>query len=283
MSDGQRVVKYLAIAFGIFLSVNIIMAIITGIFFAIRVLDINFKEDTKTSSVVSDYEMIMSQKYEDIEKLKIEIGYTRLEIKQGEELKVESNVKNEKIKIRKTANTLTIREEDNWNLFDDEIESHIIITVPKYYFFEKIEIDAGSGEVSISDVQTKSFDLDVGAGNIVISNLLVEDKATIDGGAGKVVLKDSSICNLDLNAGIGEFQILNSKLLENNDIEAGIGKLQITLNGTLEEYRIVPTTGIGSFSVEGQNVENDRVYGNGENKIKIDAGIGKVEVDFVKQ
>ena len=280
MSDGQKVIKYLAIAFAIFLSVNIIIGIISAVFFGIRVLDINFKENNKTSSVVSNYEMVMSQKYEDVEKLKIEIGYSKLEIKQGEEFKVESNAKNENIKIRKTSNTLTIKEENTWNIFNDDIGSHIIITVPKYYFFEKIDIEAGSSQLSISDIQTKSFDLDVGAGNASISNLLVIDKADIDGGAGKVVIKDSNIANLDLDVGVGEFQILNSKLLENSDIDSGIGKLQISLKGILEDYKIIPTTGIGSFTIEGDTVENNKVYGNGENKIKIDAGIGKVEISF---
>jgi len=283
MSEGQKVIKYIAIAFGIFLSVNIIIGIVSAVFFGIRVLDINFKENNKTTEVVSNYEMTMSQKYEDIEKLKIEIGYSKLEIKQGGEFKVESNSKNENINIKKSTNTLTIREENTWNLFDDDIESHIIITVPEYHYFEKIEIDAGSGEVSISDVQTKSFELEVGAGNVVISNLLVEGKTDIDGGAGKVVIKDSNLNNLDLDVGVGEFQILNSKLLDNSDIDAGIGKLQITLNGSLDDYRIIPTTGIGSFTIESNQIENDKVYGNGQNKIKIDAGIGKVEIDFVKQ
>ena len=280
MSDGQKVIKYLAIAFAIFLSVNIIIGIITAIFFGIRLLDINFKENNKTTEVVSNYEMVMSQKYEDIEKLKIEIGYSKLEIKQGEEFKVESNSKNENINIKKSSNTLTIKEENTWNIFNDDIESHIIITVPKYYFFEKIDIEAGSSQLNISDIQTKSFDLDVGAGNVNISNLLVIDKADIDGGAGKVIINNSNLSNLDLDAGVGEFQILNSKLLENSDIDSGIGKLQITLNGSLGDYRIIPATGIGSFTIEGNTVENNKVYGNGENKIKIDAGIGKVEISF---
>ena len=280
MSDGQKVIKYLAIAFAIFLSVNIIIGIITAIFFGIRLLDINFKENNKTTEVVSNYEMVMSQKYEDIEKLKIEIGYSKLEIKQGEEFKVESNSKNENINIKKSSNTLTIKEENTWNIFNDDIESHIIITVPKYYFFEKIDIEAGSSQLNISDIQTKSFDLDVGAGNVNISNLLVIDKADIDGGAGKVIINNSNLSNLDLDAGVGEFQILNSKLLENSDIDSGIGKLQITLNGSLGDYRIIPATGIGSFTIEGNTVENNKVYGNGENKIKIDEGIGKVEISF---
>ena len=51
------------------------------------------------------------------------------------------------------------QEENTWNIFNDDIESHIIITVPKYYFFEKIDIEAGSSQLNISDIQTKSFDL----------------------------------------------------------------------------------------------------------------------------
>jgi len=140
-----------------------------------------------------------------------------------------------------------------------------------------------SGELNISNVQTKDLDLEVGAGNVIISNLLVENKADIDGGAGKVVIKDSNLSDLDLDVGVGEFQILNSKLLDNSDIDAGIGKLEISLKGDLEDYRIIPTRGLGSFTIEDNEIENDRIYGNGDNKIKIDAGIGKIDIDFIKE
>lgn len=281
MSDGQKIIKYLAIAFAIFLSINIIGGIITAIFFGLSIFDINFKiQNNKNTSIIANEEMVISQNYDNIENLKIEIGYSKLEIKQGTELKVEANTNNERIEAKRTGNTLSIKEDSAWNIFNDNIDSHIIITVPENYYFEKVKIEAGSGEINISNIQTKEFDLEVGAGNITISNILVENKTDIDGGAGKVVIKDSILNTLDLDVGVGEFQILNTKLLENSDIDAGIGKLEINLKGNLEDYKIVPSRGLGSFTIEDKEIEDNKIYGEGDNKIKIDAGVGKVEISF---
>lgn len=282
MSEGQKVIKYLAIAFAIFLSVNIIGGIITAIFFGLSIFDINFRnQNNQDSTIVTNEEMVISQKYDNIENLKIEIGYSKLEIKQGTELKVEANTKNKIITTKKVGDTLSIKEDSTWNIFNDNINSHIIITVPENYYFEKVKIEAGSGELNISNIQAKEFDLEVGAGNVIISNILVEKKVDIDGGAGKVVIKDSEFSNLDLDVGVGEFQILNSKLLDDSDIDAGIGKLEITLKGILEDYKIVPERGLGSFTILDNEIEDNKTYGEGDNKIKIDAGVGKVSIDFV--
>lgn len=281
MSEGQKVIKYLAIAFAIFLSVNIIGGIITAIFFGLSIFDINFKiQNNQSSTIVTNEEMIISQNYDNIEKLKIEIGYSRLEIKQGTELKVEANAKNETITTKKAGDTLTIKEDNNWNIFNDDIDSHIIITVPENYYFEKVTIEAGSGELNILNLQTKEFNLEVGAGNVIISDILVEKKTEIDGGAGKVVIKDSNLSNLDLDVGVGEFQILNTYLLDNSDINAGIGKLEINLKGNLDNYKIVPSRGLGSFTIQGDEIQDNKTYGEGNNKIKIDAGIGKIDINF---
>lgn len=281
MSEGQKVIKYLAIAFAIFLSVNIIGGIITAVFFALNIFDINFKvQNNQNNTIITGEEMVISQNYEDIENLKIEIGYSKLEIKQGTELKLEANTKNEAITTKKVGDTLTIKEDTTWNIFNHDIDSHIIITVPQNYYFEEVKIEAGSGELNLSDIQTKEFKLEVGAGNVIISNMLVKKKADIDGGAGKVVIKDSNLSNLDLDVGVGKFQILNTQLLDNSDIDAGIGKLEINLKGTLEDYKIIPERGLGSFTIEDNEIEDNKTYGEGNNKIKIDAGVGKVGINF---
>ena len=225
--------------------------------------------------------MVVSQNYDNFEDLKIEIGYSKLEIKQGKEFKVESNTKNEAITIKKQGDTLTIKENSTWNIFNDDIDSHIIITVPKNHYFGNVKIKAGSGEINISNIQTKEFNMEVGAGNVIISNILVEKKTEIDGGAGKVVIKESNLNDLDLDVGVGEFQILNTYLLDNSNIDAGIGKLEISLKGSLEDYRIIPERGLGSFTIQGEEIENNKIYGQGNNKIDINAGIGKVEINLI--
>lgn len=285
MSEAQKIIKYLAIAFAIFLSVNIIGGIITAIFFGLSIFGITLglqdaKIENNTVST-SKEEIAIIQKYEDIENMKIEIGYSKLTIKEGTELKVEGINSSKTLETKKSGKTLVIKDNKVWTWFNEHEQAEIIVTVPKNILFEKVKIEAGSGELNISDLKTKNLDFDVGAGNVIISNMLVENKADIDGGAGKVVIKSSNLNNLDLDVGVGEFQIQDTILLGNNDIDAGVGRLEINLKGNLEEYKIIPKRGLGSFTLENKEVVDNGVYGEGQNKIKIDAGVGKVEISFI--
>lgn len=285
MSEAQKVIKYLAIAFAIFLSVNIIGGIITAIFFGLSIFGVTLGlQDAKIENNVvskSKEELAIIQNYEDIDNLKIEIGYSKLTIKEGTELKIEAVNSNKTLETRKSGKTLTIKDNKVWTWFNQSEQTEIIVTVPKDILFDKVKIEAGSGELDISNLQTKNLDFDVGAGNVIISNMLVENKADIDGGAGKVVIKDSSLNTLDLDVGVGEFQIQNSILQGNSDIDAGIGKLEINLKGNANDYEILPKRGLGSFTIGNNEIEDNKTYGEGQNKIRIDAGVGKVDISFI--
>lgn len=283
MSEIQKVIKYLAIALAIFLSINIIGGIITAIFIGLNIFDVTLGLRNTTMSkdkIEKNQEVVSIQNEEEIENLKIEIGYSKLTIKEATELKVETT-NSEILEVKKTGETLVIKDNKAWNLFNQQEQNEVIITLPNNILLEKVKINAGSGELNISDLQTKNLDFNVGAGNVIISNIVVEKKADIDGGAGKVALENSRINNLDLEIGVGEFQIQNTIIFGDSNIDAGVGKLEANLKGSLKDYKIIPKRSLGSFTLQNEEVIEDKTYGEGENKIKIKAGIGKVEVNFI--
>lgn len=281
MSEIQKVIKYLAIAFAIFLSVNIIGGIVTALFFGLSIFGfVTERQEQKGSQSISSQKIEMIQNSEEIENLKIEIGYSKLIIKTGEKLDIEAKNRDNTLEVKKEKDTLIVKDNKAWNLLNQYEESEIIITMPKNNFLNKVKIEAGSGEVSISDIKMSQLDFEVGAGNSNISNIVVENKARIEGGAGKVVIQDSILNDLDLDVGVGEFQINHTAVYGNSDIDAGIGKLDIKLKGTLHDYSIRGSRGLGSFTIENKEVEDDKIYGDGEHRIKIDAGVGKVGIDF---
>ena len=80
----------------------------------------------------------------------------------------------------------------------------------------------------------------------------------------KLSINAININNLDLDMGIGEtnlFTTLNGK----NDIDAGIGSLNITLFGDKNNYKIKTDKGIGSIKVDEMNMQDNQIWGNGEN------------------
>lgn len=72
---------------------------------------------------------------------------------------------------------------------------------------------------------------------------------------------------------------ITSKLTGNNDIDAGIGKLDIHLTDGTDNYTIKVSKGIGSITVDGKEAKDGSIYGNGLTDIKIDGGIGAINID----
>ena len=269
MTSGQKIIKYIAIAIAIFLIINIIGIILTifaglGIFF-------NVKE--AITNTENFEEVIDNYPIEEITNLDIEINYSKLEIKNGDTFKIECN--NEKIYTEKKGNKIEIKEKNNW--FNKQETSNITIYIPENKIFERTEIEAGAGEINIDKLQTNNLTFSIGAGKVQINELEVFEKAEIEGGAGKADIISGELHNLDLEMGLGELN-LTRKLIGNNVIEQGIGKLSINLTDNIENYKIRTSKGLGSITIDGNEVQDGNTYGNGENNIRIEGGMGAIEI-----
>lgn len=268
MTTAQKVIKYLALAFAMFL----IVSIFSGIMIGISTLSNIFKADDNITTELKD----LNVQNTNITQLDIDINYANLTIKTGGTLKVETNNKN--INYQEKGNKLII-EEKKYNWFNTKDESDLIVYIPSNYSFGDISIEAGTGKVNLENINTKKLELDLGAGKVTIVNLVVEQNAEIDGGAGEINIKNSSINNLDLSGGVGKFT-LNSKLTGNNKIDAGVGQLYITLLGNKEDYKIVVDKGIGTAKINNESIKDGKIYGSGLNSLDVDGGIGNININF---
>lgn len=281
MTFWQKVIKYLAIALAIFLIVNIIGAILSIIgiiggiaFFTNTITDVKEEIVQESPEYLKQPEVIADNiNIEDIVKFEIEVKYSNLEIKKGD-FKVESNDTN--VKCTQKGNELIVKETGN-NWLRNKEGNKVIIYIPENKEFNEIEIDTGAGNIEIESLNTKDLSFSIGAGKVEINNLKVTNEAEIDGGAGKVDILSGEICNLNLDMGIGEFNIC-TKLLGNNDIEQGMGKLTIKLTDSQENYTIRTRKGMGSITIDGKEAQNNSIYGNGQNILNIEGGMGAIEI-----
>lgn len=281
MTFWQKVIKYLAIALAIFLIVNIIGAILSIIgiiggiaFFTNTITDVKEEIVQESPEYLKQPEVIADNiNIEDIVKFEIEVKYSNLEIKKGD-FKVESNDTN--VKCTQKGNELIVKETGN-NWLRNKEGNKVIIYIPENKEFNEIEIDTGAGNIEIESLNTKDLSFSIGAGKVEINNLKVTNEAEIDGGAGKVDILSGEICNLNLDMGIGEFNIC-TKLLGNNDIEQGMGKLTIKLRDSQENYTIRTRKGMGSITIDGKEAQNNSIYGNGQNILNIEGGMGAIEI-----
>lgn len=272
MSIAQKIIKYLALAFAIFLIVTIFSGILTGIYTMSNILGLK-KESTESITEISTLEL---EEIDDYAYLDIEIKYSNFKIKLGEKFEVQTN--NNNIEVNQKNNKLKIIEkQSNW-FWRNSNEEKLIVYIPENIEFEKVNIETGAGRVNIEEIKAEKLKLNLGAGETIINNI-ISDNVDIDGGVGKFTIENGTINNLDFDLGIGETTI-NAKITGNNKIDTGIGSLKLNIDGNIEDYKFKVEKGIGNIKLNGKQVSNNEIIGNGENVIDIDGGIGEIIINF---
>ena len=274
MTTAQKVIKYLATAFAVFLIITIISAILSGVYALLSALGLIHKN----KDIVTENLKVISREVKVVTTLKIDLAYTNLDIKTGDDFKVETN--NSKITFEENNGSVKIKEENrNW-LNNNNMSSNLIIYIPEDMIaIDETKIQTGAGKINIEKLNTQSLYLELGAGDVYIENVIATGETKIDGGVGKAELKSCEINNLKANLGMGEFTF-SGKLTGKSKIDSGVGAINIDLIDNKNNYKIDVSKGLGNVTLDGQKLETDRVYGIGENYLDIDGGIGEIKIDF---
>lgn len=271
MTTAQKVIKYLATAFAFFLIISIISGILSAFYALSGVLGLK-----RDNEIIKGEMSTIDFENSDIKELNIDVACTNLIIKTGDFLKIDTN--NSSINCNQNNEMLQIKEK-NHSCFLNDNRGDLVVYIPEDIEFEEVKINAGAGEINIESLNTKKLVFELGAGETKIEKLNVTNDCKIEGGAGKVSILSGSINNLNLDMGVGEINV-TAILKEESKINAGIGNLNMNLQGNQESYQIRTNKGVGSIKIDGKEISSDEVYGEGENNIKIDGGIGNIRVDF---
>lgn len=256
MSEGQKWIKIGAIALAVF----IILIIINAILFLFGIIG-GFGRGTKD----------FSEYYSNINSIEIDVNASSVNIVKGDSFLVEAKGVSDNFRVNNRRNTLEIEEDAFW--FFNNNSGEITIYVPSD--LNELVIDGGSGEILIEDITTNKLELDLGAGLININNSTFNN-SDIDGGVGVLNANNTTFTNLSLDSGVGKVNI-SGNIYGNSEIDGGIG--EINLNLTNESlYRFIVDKGLGDITVNGTSISG--TYGNGENVIDIDNGIGSVNITF---
>lgn len=270
MQAAQRVIKWLAVAFGIFL-IGVMLSALVGVGYIVSEVFDGFDgwEDSKQTEVeieAGEVEEFAGEVHE----LKVDFKGTNLKIVPGDELKVETN--NDRIRVKRSGGSLVIQEDEGGTIFHGMDSVQAVVYLPQgVEGLEKAEIMMGAGSLEISDMKAKELKLELGAGRTEIDELVVTRKAEIDSGAGMFELKEGEIRNLDLEMGVGNVS-LSARLLGRNKISAGMGRLELELIGGENDYNVSFEQGLGSLLQEGISLNNPQ----GQNYVEIDGGVGAV-------
>lgn len=272
MTTTQKIIKYLAIAFALFLVISI-FSIIFGLS---REIISSINSDKKDSKLLEEYTTI-SNNVNNIESFKIDISNDNIEIKEGEKFEVKTNdpdVKfyheNSKVKI-KTDKTFS------WHLSNSS-RGTIIIYLPNESNISELDLNLGAGKIDIDKIFVETLLMDLGAGTMTAKEINVYEKATINGGAGNINIYSGTINNLNLKLGAGNASI-ESDLTGSNTLTTGVGKLNLGLSQSKDNYKFDISKGLGNIILNDFDVSEDILIGDGETKIKISGAIGNIIIN----
>lgn len=268
MTTLQRVIKYCAVAFGVFLIVSIIGGICGAIGMASNLFGGSAVGEMQTFAVSGD-----------VESLKIEISAADLEIVSGDAFSVESNHKY--LTVREENGTLVISESKVlFGMSSNGVS--VVLTVPEDFVFEEADVSAGAGRVVAETISANTLRLELGAGETDIGCLNAASEAKIDGGAGKLAIGGGELHDLRLSMGVGKLE-LTGWLTGDCSLDYGVGDAELVLLGSREDYKIKLDKGVGGAALNGETMRDDSVYGGGWNRINIDGGVGNLTIRFADE
>ena len=259
MTGVQKGIKVAAIILAIFIICIIINAIVALVgSFAFSEGDVSFIEN-----------------YTNISSIEIDLNTTNLEIKVGPEFRVEASNVTNSFEVRERNGNLSIEDDSFW-LFGNNNAGKVVVYVPDY--LNELSIDTGASETTIDSISAREFSLDYGVGVIAINNCDFAN-AEIDSGTGEININDTTLTNAQLDAGVGRVNF-NGQILGRSSISAGVGEINLSLTGGNDLYSIRFDQGIGTTTIDNEEYNNSS-YGNGNNIIDIDGGIGGININFL--
>ena len=274
MTTLQKVIKYLALAFAIFLTVSIV----GGILSAVGLLGSLFSDDdAEWGDVIGETKNYTVSS--EISDLNIQINAADFYIKEGNSFSVESNLKN--LEVDEKNGCLTLKDLTKIKLNGSNAYENAVLTiwVPVGTVFDNVNIKTGAGRFTVDSFSAATIGFELGAGDVTISKLIAEKSANIEGGAGRITISDGAIKNLDLEMGLGQLN-LTSALTGDCNLDSGIGEMNVTLLGSKDDYELDIEKGIGNITVDGKNVTDFGSSGNGANEVDIHGGVGAINVRF---
>ena len=236
MNTSKKIIKYLAMAFALFLAITIVAGILQGIYAV-------YNSFRPSSSPVPESKI--SEINTTINDINIDLFYSSLTIKRGNKHKWHKN--------NKYAMTITIPTDIDTldiNMGAGTLNIDTIST-------DKLILDLGAGSTTINNINTNRANINTGAGSFTINKGIINDldldigvgetnvaavltgNTKIDTGVGALKLAlEGTITNyqIKVNKGIGKVTIDNQEIKDNEVV--GSGPNAITLSGGLGDIEV---------------------------------------------
>ena len=253
MNGVQKVIKYCAMAFAVFLSVVIfgaIISVVVGVTTGIAGINY-FMDDDKECINLSEEYTLEEAKELGITSILVDCN-AEITVRTGNVLSIEAENVTEEYEIRQNNGKFSIVQDRpdfniKWVWFDDvTVQENVVVTIPEDLCPEQIKIESGSGAVILTGVDTENLTVDSGSGKVTAENVRAK-RLYVDSGSGRVTIAGAAMAETEINSGSGGITVDNSKLGK-LFLNSGSGAVRME-NAEAEEAEV--DSGSGTVFYEG--------------------------------
>lgn len=166
----------------------------------------------------------------------------------------------------------------------------LTIGIPKDQYFEKVKLEIGAALVSVeTGISCDKADISVGAGELECAEdasggtILMAQEVKLEAGAGHMFWVGIETDILKAECGVGQME-LSRVTAGDTKIDCGIGYVSMGMTGQETDYDYDIECGIGQVTVGSRSYtglgHSKQINNDGAKKMKVDCGIGEIEVYF---
>lgn len=277
MTGFQKFIKYAAIAFGIYLSITIVLVLLgiaRGLVGASRNDEfkdiVKYREEYHTEDI--------TRNYENIKRLEVNVEETELIIRNGDTFRIEGTNIPDRMEIEQDGDTVKVSDEELPSSFSDE-NMVVTIYIPEDVKLDNIDLEINYVSADIQKLNTANLKLDI-YNNYCEIDEIIADNMEFKNEEGNIDIYDAEIGRLlfDSESGVEDVSL---DITGNAEINLEYSYTDMNLIGTQEDYQINTKNRSGNIYIDGETItSNAETLGSGSTKINLDNVNADIFINF---
>ena len=277
MTGFQKFIKYAAIAFGIYLSITIVLALL-GIARGL----VRASKNDEFKDIVTDREEYktedITRTYENIRNLEVNVEETELIIRNGDTFRIEGTNIPDRMEIEQEGNQLSISDEELPSSFFD---GNMVMTIyiPEDTKLDTIDLEINYVPADIQKLNATNLKLEI-YNNYCEIDEIIADNMEFKNEEGNIDIYNAEIGRLlfDSESGVEDVSL---DITENAEINLEYSYTDMNLIGKQEAYQISTKNQAGNIYIDGETItSNAETWGSGSTKINLDNVNADIFISF---
>ena len=267
MTGFQKFIKCAAIAFGIYLSITIVLVLL-----GVARGFVGASKNDEFKDIVRDREEYhtedITRNYENIKSLEVNVEETELIIRNGDTFKIEGTNIPDRMEIEQDGNKLKVSDEEVSSSFSDE-NMVVTIYIPEDVKLDNIDLEINYVSADIQKLNTANLELDI-YNNYCEIDEIIADNMEFKNEEGNIDIYDAEIGRLlfDSESGVEDVSL---DITVNAEFNLEYSYTDMNLIGKEEDYQISTRNKSGNIYIDDETItSNAETWGSGNTKINLD-------------